>query len=351
MCNSKQHEFLKALPKCEHHMHLEGALTSDLLFALAFKNDIRLPNDDPAFASAHSLRERYNNFSSLDDFLHYYYIGMSVLLDESDFEALAWDYFQHASEDGVAHAEVFFDPQAHLSRGVAFGSILSGFNKARARAKAELDISSELICCFLRHLPAQECLSTFEMDEVQSALKQGLVSGIGLDSSEKDRPPELFKEIFQRAKTSGFRRTAHAGEEGPASYIRDALDILSVDRVDHGVRLINDSELMKRVAEEKILLTICPISNVFLKGVSSVSELPIRKFLDAGVAFSINSDDPAYFGNNYILDNYCEVQKAFELSVEEWDRICQNSIRGSWCDEDRKKELYDRLRKVIGMQA
>ena len=332
-------------------MHLEGALTSDLLFKLAFKNKIQLPKDDPAFQSPSALRERYNNFSSLDDFLQYYYIGMSVLLDESDFEALAWDYFQHASADGVAHAEVFFDPQAHLSRGVTFAVILSGFNAARTRAKAELDVSSELICCFLRHLPAQECLATFEMDEIQSALKQGLISGIGLDSSESDRPPRLFKEIFERAKTSGFRRTAHAGEEGPASFVRDALEILGCQRIDHGVRLADDIELMKHVAENRILLTICPISNVFLKGVSSVRELPIRKFLDVGVAFSINSDDPAYFGGHYILDNYCEVQEAFDLTVQEWNRICENGIRGSWCDEDRKGELLGRLRKVIEMQA
>jgi adenosine deaminase len=332
-------------------MHLEGALTPDLLFNLAAKNKIQLPHDDPAFGSANSLRERYNNFSSLDDFLQYYYIGMSVLLDKSDFEALAWDYFQHASADGVAHAEVFFDPQAHLSRGVKYEVILSGFNAARERARTELDISSELICCFLRHLPVPESIATFEMDEIQSSLKQGHVSGIGLDSTEVDRPPELFKDIFDRAKALGFRRTAHAGEEGPAAYVREAIDLLDVQRIDHGVRVANDIDLMKRVAEMGLLLTVCPISNVFLKGVSSVSELPIRKFLDAGVAFSINSDDPAYFGNHYILDNYCAVQEAFDLSVQEWERLCEASIRGSWCDESRKTELLGRLRRTIERQA
>ena len=351
MCNSKHHAFLKALPKCEHHMHLEGALTPDLLFGLAAKNNIQLSKDDTAFASVETLRERYNHFSSLDDFLQYYYIGMSVLLDQSDFEALAWDYFQHASADGVAHAEVFFDPQAHLSRGVSFGTILVGFNAARERARKELDISSELICCFLRHLPVPESLATFEMDEIQSALTQGHISGIGIDSTELGKPPELFKDIYDRAKSLGIRRTAHAGEEGPASYVRDAIDILDVQRIDHGIHLVDDVELMKRVAKKGLLLTVCPMSNVFLRCVSSVAELPIRKFLDAGVAFSINSDDPAYFGNHYILDNYCAVQEAFDLSVQEWERICEASIRGSWCDEERKEELLGRLKQSIETQS
>lgn len=207
------------------------------MFRLAFKNNIELPKDDPAFESANSLRERYNNFSNLDDFLQYYYIGMSVLLDESDFEALAWDYFQHAAADVVVHAEVFFDPQAHLSRDVPFEVVLSGFNAARARAKTELDISSELICCFLRHLPAEESFATFETNEIQSSLKQGLVSGIGLDSTEFNRPPGLFKDIFDRATDLGFRRTAHAGEEGPASYIRDAVSLHQLSRLFSAFRI------------------------------------------------------------------------------------------------------------------
>lgn len=351
MCNSKHHAFLKALPKCEHHMHLEGALTSDLLFKLAAKNNISLPKEDPAFASASALRQRYNNFASLDDFLHYYYIGMSVLQDASDFEALAWDYFQHASADGVAHAELFFDPQAHLSRGVPFDVILAGFNAARARAQKDLDVSSELICCFLRHLPASECLATFELAELQTSIKQGLIAGIGLDSTEKDRPPELFTPLFARAKALGVRRTAHAGEEGPAAYIRSALDELDVGRIDHGCALASDAALMARVAARGTLLTICPLSNVFLKGITAVAELPIRIFLDAGVAFSINSDDPAYFGNNYILANYCAVQEAFDLSVREWERVCEASIRGSWCGEERKGVLLERLRATIGMHV
>ena len=351
MCKSKLHPFIQALPKAEHHMHLEGALTPRLLFQLAQNNRIQLPSDDPAFASFDSLRDRYSRFTSLDDFLHYYYIGMSVLQSEKDFEALAWDYFEHAAADGVVHAEVFFDPQAHLSRGVAFRAILSGFNAARVRAAHELGISSELICCFLRHLPVSDCQATFKLEELQSSLKRGEISGIGLDSSENGFPPELFKSIYEQAKALGIKTTAHAGEEGPVSYIRNAIDALDVDRIDHGIRLADDPELLKRVAERGLLLSVCPLSNVLLRCVTSVAELPIRTFLDAGVAFSINSDDPAYFGNHYILDNFCAVQDAFDLSVKEWELITAASIRGSWCDDYRKEELLRKLCEVMEMYA
>ncbi|KAK5707826.1 adenine deaminase [Elasticomyces elasticus] len=346
MCKSELHSFLQQLPKCEHHLHLEGALTPQLLFSLAAKNHIQLPKDDPAYASPETLVERYRKFDSLDDFLGYYYIGMSVLLHAEDFEALAWDYFEHAANDGVLHAEVFFDPQAHTSRGVSYDVVHSGFQRARQRAQAELGISSELILCFLRHLPPADAMSTFEQDAVLASFSAGGVVGIGLDSSEKPFPPELFQAVYSKAEAKGLKLTAHAGEEGPAEYIRSALDTLKVERIDHGVRLIQDPTLLERVAAENIMLTICPMSNVFLKGVSSVAELPLREFIDAGVRFSINSDDPAYFGNHYILSNYCAVQEAFHLTTDEWIQICDGSIRGSWCSEGRKEELLARLRLV-----
>ncbi|KAK5122639.1 hypothetical protein LTR85_003902 [Meristemomyces frigidus] len=347
MCRSDLHAFLQALPKCEHHMHLEGALTPSVLFQLAAKNKIQLPSDDPAFTSPSTLAERYNQFTSLDDFLHYYYIGMSVLMDASDFEALAWDYFTHASADGVVHAEVFFDPQAHLSRDVSYDVVLAGFMAARSRANSEFGISSELICCFLRHLPAADGLATFKLDAVHASFSSGQVVGIGLDSSESPFPPELFKDIYDAAKASGLKRTAHAGEEGPAAYIKGALDDLDVSRIDHGIRLAEDPALVKRVAEQQILLSVCPISNVLLRCVSSVAELPIRMFLDQGVRFSINSDDPAYFGNNYLLANYCAVQDAFGLSKDEWSGICEAGINGSWCSEQRKEEMLAKLKAVV----
>lgn len=347
MCNGALHALLRKLPKCEHHIHLEGALTPQLLFDLAEKNDIELPSDDPAFASPTALVDRYQRFTSLDDFLHYYYIGMSALRTPSDFEALALDYFRHAHADGVAHAEVFFDPQAHLSRGVTYETVLSGFTTARERAKSDFGISSELICCFLRHLPVPESLATFGLSDVRASLESRAVIGIGLDSSELPFEPSLFAELYANAKALGIRRTAHAGEEGPASYIRDAVDLLDVQRIDHGIRLADDRALLKRMANQGTLLSVCPLSNVLLRCVTSVSELPIRQFLDAGVQFSINSDDPAYFGGHYILDNYCAIQEAFDLGVDEWERICEAGIKGSWCDDGRKAELLTKLDAVF----
>ena len=243
--------------------------------------------------------------------------------------------------------EVFFDPQAHLSRGVPFDVLFSGFQAARTRAAKELGISSELICCFLRHLPVQDSLTTFQLEGLQDSFKRGDIIGIGLDSSELGYPPELFTDIYVQAKALSIKRTAHAGEEGPSSYIRGALDALDVDRIDHGIRLAEDPQLLKQIAKQGMMLSFCPISNVLLRCVSSVAELPIRKFLDAGIKFSINSDDPAYFGNHYILDNYCAVQEAFELSTTEWVTICETSIRGSWCCDQRKSELLSRLDSVV----
>ncbi|KAF2209216.1 hypothetical protein CERZMDRAFT_47646 [Cercospora zeae-maydis SCOH1-5] len=328
-------------------MHLEGALTPEVLFALASKNKIPLPHDDQAFASPESLLQRYDNFTSLDDFLHYYYIGMSALIDASDFESLAWDYLKHAHVDGVVHAELFFDPQAHLCRGVSYNTILTGFKAARERAQTEFGITSELICCFLRHLPVPECQSTFDSPEIQASFQCKDVLGIGLDSSEKGFAPENFDEIYEAARTLGLRLTAHAGEEGPAEYIKTALDVLKVERIDHGIRLAEDPDLLARVAKAGTLLTVCPMSNVLLRCVSQVSDLPIRKFIQAGVKFSINSDDPAYFGNNYILENYVAVQEAFNLTVEEWETICRNAIEGSWCCQSRKDEMLLKLREVV----
>ena len=347
MCQHPLHPLLQALPKCEHHIHLEGALSPQVFFKLAAKNQIKLPEDDDSFQSPNTLLTRYTRFTSLDDFLHYYFIGMSVLIDAEDFEALAWDYFQRAAADGVVHAEVFYDPQAHLQRGVAYSAVVAGFMAARRRAERELGISSELICCFLRHLPAADSLSTFRLEEVQASFHNGDVIGIGLDSSEAGFPPQNFQALYQSAAEVGIKRTAHAGEEGPAAYIASALSDLDVERVDHGIRLADDEALMSQVAKAGTLLTVCPLSNVQLRCVTSVKELPIRKFLSAGVRFSLNSDDPAYFGNHYILDNYCAVQDAFQLDLAEWEQIGENSIRGSWCNAARKEEMLTQLRETI----
>lgn len=269
-------------------MHLEGALMPSLLFKLASRNNILLPTEDHSFASPDSLLARFDRFTSLDDFLHYYFIGMSCLINAEDFEDLAWDYFLKAKNDNVVHAELFFDPQAHTSRGVQYETIVKGFSNACKRANDELHISTLLIPCFLRHLPREDSESFWE--QIKADLVGKKLMGIGLSGSEKAFPPGAWKTFYQEAQSLGIRRTAHAGEEGPVEYIRQGLTELHIERIDHGFRLAEDKELMKEVADEKILVTLCPISNVKLRCVQDVKGLPIREFLDAGVQFSLNSD-------------------------------------------------------------
>jgi adenosine deaminase len=346
MCKSPLHPLIHSLPKVEHHIHLEGALEPHLFFELAGRNDVKLPTDDTAFTSEEALLQRYQNFTSLDDFLHYYYIGMSVLVSVADFEALATHYFQRSSADGVKHAEVFFDPQAHLSRGIAYSTVLQGFLTAKLKAEQNLGMSIHIIVCFLRHLPISDSLAVFDQHEVQASFTEGHVIGIGIDSSETDFPPHLFTDLYKKAKALNLRRTAHAGEEGPATYIAGALDDLGVERIDHGVRLATSPDIMTRVVNEGVLLTLCPTSNVLLRCVNTIKDVPIREFLDKGVKFSINSDDPAYF-RAYILDNYCAIQEAFDLNIDEWKVICVNGIQSSWCAQERKAELLQDLDNVI----
>jgi len=349
MCKSAIHPFLAALPKCEHHAHLEGTLSPDLEFELAKKNNIGLPQDDPAFKSPESLLERYAHFTSVDDFVHYYSIGMSVLLTASDFQQLALAYFKHAAEDGVLHAEVFFNPEEHTSRGVKYETIVTGFKTACEMAELELGITTKLILCVLRHFPVQSAMQTFHTAVAAGHFEDGTLAGLGLNSTELNNLPVKWKAVFEEAEKAGIRRTAHAAEEGPTQYIADALDILHVQRIDHGRRLVEDPVLMRIVADQGIMLTICPISNVYLKVVSTIKDVPIRKFLDAGVRFSINSDVPAYFGG--ILENYCAVQEAFQLNLEEWKVITENAIQGSWCDNGRKTELSSALAQCFNKFA
>ena len=348
MCQDALHPFLAALPKCEHHMHLEGALEPELLFKLAKKNTITLPQDDEAFASPEALLARFRRFTSLDDFLHYYFIGMSTLIEESDFEALAWDYFGHAKRDGVVHAELFFDPQAHIPRGVAYETVVNGFLAACERAEKELGITNELIVCFLRHLPASDAEGLYQI--ALPDIKSGKIKGIGLSSSEKGNPPGLFKNIYGDARQQGIFRTAHAGEEAGVDYMKEALVECHVQRMDHGIKLTEDPEFLKLCAEKKIMVTMCPMSNKELRCVKDIKELPVRKYLDAGVTFSINSDDPAYFGG-YILDNYCAVQTAFSLSKKEWKGIVEKYVDQSQCSSSRKAEIVSLLQDVYAQYS
>lgn len=343
MCKSSLHGFLEALPKCENHIHLEGALTPSMVFELAAKNNVSLP-DTPVYQSPKTLAERYEHFESLDDFLAILSTNASVLITEDDFHQLAWSYFVTARTENVVHAEVSFDPQAHTSRGVEIHTVVRGFSSACRRAESELGISTRLTMGFMRDMPITSAEETLR--SVQPYIEDGTIHGVGLDSSETGFPPEPFAEVFNRAKSCGLRRTAHAGEEGGVAYLKGALRSLPIERVDHGIRLVEDPDLMREVASKKTLLTICPLSNVRLNNVKSVESLPLQEFLQAGVQFSINSDDPAYFGGN-ILSNYCAAQEAFNLSIDEWKKIGLASINGSWAGNAKKEEILRQFNEVV----
>lgn len=336
-------EFLKALPKCEHHVHLEGTLSPELLFQLVEKNNVKLPSDFPE--NAIELHKRYLKFTGLDDFLEFYYIGMSALVTKEDFENLAYDYFVRAHEDNVHNAEVFFDPQAHTERGIDLETVVEGFTAGRRRAEATLGITTKLIMCLLKHLPVASSVKT--VHDAHHHVQMGKIHGIGLDSSEKNNNPLKYKDVFDTAKTLNWdiKYTAHAGEEGPSHYVKEALDHLEVDRVDHGVTSANDPALLERLARTQTLLTVCPLSNLKLRVIDDISELPIPKLLEAGVPFSINGDDPAYFGG-YCLDNYIIVHEHFNLDRATWCSIAEAGIRGSWITKTRRDELLGHLEKV-----
>lgn len=339
-------EFLRALPKCEHHVHLEGTLSPELLFQLAKNNNVKLPDDFPSDPVA--LHKRYLQFTGLDDFLEFYYIGMSVLTCKKDFEELAYNYFVRAREDGVHNAEVFFDPQAHTDRGIPLDTVVDGFTAGRKRAEEEFGVTTKLIMCLLKHLPVASSVKT--VYDSHHHVKSGKIHGIGLDSSEKDNNPLKYKDVFDTARhTLGWgdmvQFTAHAGEEGPSYYVEEALDHLQVERVDHGVTSAEDPDLLKRLAQSQTLLTVCPLSNLKLRVVDDIAQLPIRKLLEAGVPFSLNSDDPAYFGG-YCLDNYLVIHEKFNLDRPTWCKIAEAGIRGSWITNSRRDQLLGVLEEV-----
>lgn len=347
MCETTHHDFLRGLPKCEHHVHLEGCLTPQLIFELADKNGVQLPdpNINPAYQSIETLTRRYGHFTSLDDFLGFYFQGMAVLDQKSDFTDLAWNYFQRAYAEGVQHAEVFFDPQVHQQRGIPYETIVSGFVAGCKKAEKELGLSTRLIMCFVRHLPIESANELYKESLAHGHFQDGTLHGLGWSSSEVGPPKDMYREQYASARAKGIPLTAHAGEEGDPTYISTALE-LGAQRIDHGIRLVEDAQLMEQIVRDGILLTVCPLSNVKLQCVSAVDQVPIRKFLDAGVKFSINSDDPAYFGG-YILDNYCAVQEAFQLSYKEWKIIAENSVNGSWIPAERKADLLQQIGKHV----
>ncbi|MEZ4366470.1 MAG: adenosine deaminase [Kofleriaceae bacterium] len=326
---------IRRLPKVELHLHIEGTLEPELAFALASKHGVTLPH-----ASAQALRAAYD-FSDLQSFLDLYYAGCDVLRDERDFYMLASAYFARAHADGVVHAELFFDPQTHTVRGVAMGTIIGGLRAAMDDAQARYGISSELILCFLRHLPEADALATLE---AALPYRRDFI-GVGLDSGERGNPPGNFARVFARARELGLRLVAHAGEEGPAAYVRDALDLLHVDRIDHGVRADEDPALVERLVRERIPLTVCPLSNTKLRVYQDMREHNLARLLRAGVVVTVNSDDPAYFGG-YIADNYRAVARALDLTAAELGLLAEHAVRASFLPAAAKASLLGRIRQV-----
>jgi adenosine deaminase len=324
---------LRAMPKAELHIHIEGSLEPELIFDLSRKNGIAL-----AYGSVEALRAAYA-FTDLQSFLDIYYAGASVLIDESDFEAMAMAYFRRAAADHVVHAEVFFDPQTHTARGVPVGTVIEGLARACERARHELGLTSALILCFLRHLSEDEALATLE----EALPYRRHFIGVGLDSSERGHPPEKFARVFARAEALGLRRVAHAGEEGPPAYIESALDVLHAERIDHGVRCVESPPLVRRLAAEGVALTVCPLSNLKLRVFDTLAEHNLAELLAAGVKATVNSDDPAYFGG-YINDNFVAAFAALpQLGAPEAYRLARNSFDASFASEAAKDSMRTRL--------
>ncbi|MGC5001132.1 adenosine deaminase [Streptomyces sp. DT203] len=314
------------LPKAELHLHIEGTLEPELAFVLAARNGVVLP-----YADTEELRTAYL-FDDLQTFLDLYYALMAVLRTEQDFEELADAYLTRAAAQGVRHAEIFFDPQAHTARGVPIGTVVEGLGRALDRSEEEHGISTQLIMCFLRDQSAESALET--LDAAKPYLHR--ISAVGLDSAEVGHPPTKFREVYEAAEALGLRKVAHAGEEGPPEYIREALDILGVERIDHGLRCMEDPELVKRLVAERVPLTLCPLSNVRLRAVDTLEDHPLRAMLDAGLVCTVNSDDPAYFGG-YVGDTFHAVHEALGLEREQLRTLARNSFEAAFLDHDEER--------------
>jgi len=328
-------DLIQRLPKVEMHLHIEGTLEPELMFELAERNGVEL-----AFESVEQVRAAYE-FSNLQDFLDIYYQGAGVLQTAQDFDDLMWAYLERAAADGVRHAEIFFDPQTHTERGIGFDVFMPGFDAARQRAVEHFDLTTMLIMCFVRHLPEESAIETFEA--ARPYLSE--LTAVGLDSGEVGNPPEDFTRVFAMAREAGLRAVAHAGEEGPPSYITGALDELQVERIDHGVACEQDDELVERLVAEGIPLTMCPLSNIKLRVFDTMSDHNLKRLLDRGVVITINSDDPAYFGG-YVADNYRALQEGLGLADDVMVGLARNSIEASFLGDDRKRALLGELDRV-----
>ena len=322
-----QLELIRALPKAELHVHIEGTFEPELMFEIAQRNQIAIP-----YQSVEDVRQAYN-FHNLQSFLDIYYAGANVLIHEQDFYDLAWAYFEKCAEDYVVHTEMFFDPQTHTDRGIAFEVVINGLQRACDDALEKLGISSRLIMCFLRHLSEEAAFETL----AQALPFKEQIIAVGLDSSEMGHPPSKFERVFAKARELGFLIVAHAGEEGPAQYVWEALDLLKVNRIDHGVRSEEDAQLMQRLIAEKMPLTVCPLSNLKLRVVDTMAQHNIRRLLQQGVHVTVNSDDPSYFGG-YMNDNFIAITEALDLSNAELKQLAMNSFEASFMPETEKQK-------------
>lgn len=318
--------FLRQIPKAELHIHIEGSLEPEMMFALAKRNDIELP-----YKSVQEVRDAYN-FQNLQSFLDLYYAGMSVLQTKQDFYDLTWAYMQKAAAENVRHTEIFFDPQAHTSRGIAFETVHAGIYQALQDAQQQLGVSSYLILCFLRHLSAESAMETLE----QALSYKDTIPAVGLDSSEMGHPPSKFKQVFDKAREAGFLTVAHAGEEGPPQYIWEAIELLQVSRIDHGVRCIEDAQLVKYLIEKQIPLTVCPLSNIKLCVFDSMEKHNIKQLLHMGLCVTVNSDDPSYFGG-YVGQNLQQIQAALEMNKQEIYQLVKNSFEATFLSPEAKQ--------------
>ena len=331
-------ELIQALPKAELHVHIEGTFEPELMFAIAQRNQIQIP-----YQSVEEVKQAYN-FHNLQSFLDIYYAGANVLVHEQDFYDLAWAYFEKCAEDKVVHTEMFFDPQTHTERGVEFATVIAGLKRACQDAQQKLGISSQLIMCFLRHLSEEKAFETLE----QALPFKDEIIAVGLDSSEVGHPPAKFERVFAKAREAGFLIVAHAGEEGPPEYVWEALDLLKVNRIDHGVRSEEDKQLMARLIAEKMPLTVCPLSNLKLCVVNDMKEHNIRRLLQQGVHVTVNSDDPSYFGG-YMNDNFIAIQQALDLSNEELKQLAINSFEASFISDQEKQKWIAEINRTYAL--
>jgi adenosine deaminase len=326
--------FIAGIPKAELHLHIEGTLGPELLFQIAERNRILLK-----YRSVNELRNAYD-FNNLQEFLDIYYEGANVLINEQDFYDLTMAYLTKAHEQHVVHTEIFFDPQTHLQRGIEFGTMINGIQQALTEAHEELNVSTRLIPCFLRHLDEEDAIKTF-----REALKYGeYFTAFGLDSSEVGHPPGEFKRVFEMVREEGFLTVAHAGEEGPSENVSDTLRYLNVSRIDHGIRSIDDDLLLQDLAYKKIPLTVCPLSNLKLKVVRELKDLPLKTFLQKNIVATINSDDPAYFGG-YINENYMAAAQALNLTEKDIVQLAENSFTASFLDFETKQTWFKNLKR------